>query len=93
MSGDKEPFDAKDVGANGQPNSYECFFYEAPWGAATQLIGHRPIIDNERVIHHVLLYASVYTSTMSSPSASAFSSKRASRVARGTPARRAVPAI
>lgn len=55
---DTEPFDAGSVGANGQPNSYECFYYEAPWGDTTQLIGHRPIIDNERVIHHWLLYAS-----------------------------------
>lgn len=56
--GDTEPYDASWIGSDGNLNSYECFYFEAPWGAATQLIGHRPIIDNTRVLHHWLLYAS-----------------------------------
>jgi hypothetical protein len=58
VAGDTQPFDAGVVGTNGNANSYECFYFEAPWGATTQLLGHRPIVDNERVLHHWLLYAS-----------------------------------
>lgn len=56
--GDMTPFDASQIGASGNPNSYECFYFKAPWGATTQSIGHKPIIDNTRVLHHWLLYAS-----------------------------------
>jgi hypothetical protein len=58
VPGDTEPFDAGTVGASGDPNSYECFYFKIPWSSTAQLIGHRPIIDNKRVMHHWLLYAS-----------------------------------
>lgn len=39
------------------PDMYHCFSYAPPWGSQkVHLISWRPLIDNERVIHHWLLY-------------------------------------
>lgn len=61
MSGDETPYDASQVGgalSGNDPNYYECFYFEAPWTENQQSIGFKPIIDNSRVLHHWLLYAS-----------------------------------
>ena len=58
---DETPFDAAQVGGAlslGDPNYYQCFYFEAPWDKGAQATGFKPIIDNSRVLHHWLLYAS-----------------------------------
>jgi hypothetical protein len=39
------------------PDLYHCFNYSPPWGSAkVHMVSWRPIIDNDKVIHHWLLY-------------------------------------
>lgn len=57
-AGDTSPYDASTIGALGSPDLYQCFYFKAPWKAGDQSIGYRPIIDNSKVLHHWLLYAS-----------------------------------
>jgi hypothetical protein len=41
------------------PDLYQCFNYAPPWGnKKVQVVSARPIIDNEQVIHHWILYNS-----------------------------------
>jgi hypothetical protein len=37
---------------------YEAFYFKVPWNVATQALRFTPIIDNDQVLHHWLLYAS-----------------------------------
>lgn len=37
--------------------NYQCFYFGMPWGLdAAQALWFRPLIDDERVLHHYLLY-------------------------------------
>ena len=39
------------------PDLYQCFDYVPPWGdKIVQVVAARPIIDNDRVLHHWILY-------------------------------------
>jgi hypothetical protein len=39
------------------PDLYQCFDYRPPWGdKRVQVVSARPIIDNDRVLHHWILY-------------------------------------
>ena len=39
------------------PDFYHCFNYSPPWGSdKVHLVSWRPLIDNDKVIHHWLLY-------------------------------------
>jgi cytochrome c551/c552 len=39
------------------PDLYQCFEYAAPWGdKKVQVVSARPIIDNDKVLHHWNLY-------------------------------------
>jgi hypothetical protein len=39
------------------PDMYRCFDYTPPWGnKEVQVVAARPIIDNDRVLHHWILY-------------------------------------
>jgi len=39
------------------PDLYQCFQYNAPWGdKKVQVVSVRPLIDNDKVIHHWNLY-------------------------------------
>jgi hypothetical protein len=39
------------------PDLYQCFDYTPPWGdKKVQVVSARPIIDNDRVLHHWILY-------------------------------------
>jgi hypothetical protein len=41
------------------PDLYQCFFYQAPWGnKEVHVVSGRPIIDNDKVLHHWILYNS-----------------------------------
>lgn len=44
------------VPAQGAEDLYQCFAFKAPFAAPTQAIAWAPIIDDERVIHHWILY-------------------------------------
>lgn len=51
--GDTEPF-AVDL----DDNDYVCFYFEAPWkGREVQALEFRPVADDTRVLHHMILYA------------------------------------
>ncbi|MDD9947546.1 MAG: hypothetical protein OXU20_41280 [Myxococcales bacterium] len=59
--GDTTPVDLSAVGGAvtlGDPNYYACYYFKAPWGENAIASGFRPVIDNTRVLHHWLLYAS-----------------------------------
>jgi hypothetical protein len=39
------------------PDLYQCFDYVPPWGdKVVQVVAARPIVDNDRVLHHWILY-------------------------------------
>jgi hypothetical protein len=39
------------------PDLYQCFQYALPWGSKkVQIISAKPIVDNEKVLHHWILY-------------------------------------
>ncbi len=43
------------VGANSE--EHPQFIFDAPWGDDdVQILAHRPVVDNERVLHHWILY-------------------------------------
>ena len=44
------------VPAQGADDLYQCFSFTVPFSEATQAIAWSPIIDDERVIHHWILY-------------------------------------
>jgi Copper type II ascorbate-dependent monooxygenase, C-terminal domain/Copper type II ascorbate-dependent monooxygenase, N-terminal domain len=44
------------VPAQGAEDLYQCFAFKAPFTEPTQAIAWAPIIDDERVIHHWILY-------------------------------------
>jgi hypothetical protein len=44
------------VPTEGADDLYECFSFTAPFSEATQALAWAPIIDDERVIHHWILY-------------------------------------
>ena len=46
-------FAVPEVGAE---NLYQCFTFASPFGDATQATAWAPIIDDERVLHHWILY-------------------------------------
>ncbi|HET6583774.1 MAG TPA: hypothetical protein VFG69_10005 [Nannocystaceae bacterium] len=48
-----EKFQVPSVGAD---NLYMCFAFEAPFDVPTQATAWAPIIDDERVVHHWILY-------------------------------------
>ncbi|MCH9684231.1 MAG: hypothetical protein K0V04_22550, partial [Deltaproteobacteria bacterium] len=50
-----EPFH---VPAQGADNLYQCFTFQSPLTEPTQATAWAPIIDDERVIHHWILYRS-----------------------------------
>ncbi|MDD9941260.1 MAG: hypothetical protein OXU20_09500 [Myxococcales bacterium] len=56
--GDTTAYDASSIGADGNPDFYQCFHFKAPWADGDVSLGHKPVIDNTRVLHHWLLYAS-----------------------------------
>ncbi|MEM9454844.1 MAG: hypothetical protein AAGF11_11740 [Myxococcota bacterium] len=49
----KEPFH---VPAQGADNLYQCFSFHSPLAEGTQATAWAPIIDDERVVHHWILY-------------------------------------
>lgn len=51
--GSEAPFVIPAVGAE---DLYQCFSFQAPFAEPTQAIAWAPIIDDERVIHHWILY-------------------------------------
>lgn len=55
-AGDDTPFDVTQVGEDGDPNFYQCFYFKAPWDAGALATYFKPVIDNGRVLHHWLLY-------------------------------------
>lgn len=57
-AGDTSPYDASQIGVGGSPDYYQCFYFKAPWAEGDQSIGYKPVIDNTKVLHHWLLYAS-----------------------------------
>jgi len=44
------------VPAQGADNLYECFTFKSPLTEPTQAIAWAPILDDERVVHHWILY-------------------------------------
>jgi hypothetical protein len=54
--GSEDAFAVPTVGAE---NLYMCFSFKAPFDVATQATAWSPIIDDERVVHHWILYRSV----------------------------------
>jgi hypothetical protein len=50
---DNEPFKVPTQGAE---NLYECFTFASPLAEGTQATAWAPIIDDERVLHHWILY-------------------------------------
>jgi hypothetical protein len=44
------------VPQQGAEDLYQCFSFQAPFASPTQAIAWAPIIDDERVIHHWILY-------------------------------------
>jgi hypothetical protein len=54
--GSDDPFAVPAVGAE---NLYMCFSFKAPFEVATQATAWAPIIDDERVVHHWILYRSL----------------------------------
>jgi hypothetical protein len=51
--GSEAPFAVPAVGAE---DLYQCFAFQAPFTEPTQAIAWAPIIDDERVVHHWILY-------------------------------------
>ena len=51
--GSEQPFVVPQQGAE---DLYQCFSFQAPFTEPTQAIAWAPIIDDERVIHHWILY-------------------------------------
>ncbi|MCH9688650.1 MAG: hypothetical protein K0V04_44880 [Deltaproteobacteria bacterium] len=51
--GNDEPFVVPTQGAD---NLYRCFVYASPFAAGEQATAWAPIIDDERVVHHWILY-------------------------------------
>lgn len=42
------------------PDLYQCFQYALPWGSKkVQIVSARPIVDNDKVLHHWILYNNV----------------------------------
>jgi len=39
-------------------NHFECFVFDAPWDEGAQGVGFAPIIDDDRVVHHWILFSS-----------------------------------
>jgi hypothetical protein len=52
-NGSDEPFEVPAIGAD---NLYMCFAFQAPFADDTQAVAWAPIIDDERVVHHWILY-------------------------------------
>lgn len=50
--GDTTPFDVPN-----SSNHYECFYFSPTWDADAHGLSFTPVIDDERVVHHWLLYA------------------------------------
>ncbi|MFO0633476.1 MAG: hypothetical protein U0168_11560 [Nannocystaceae bacterium] len=44
------------VPAEGADNLYQCFTFASPVGASTQATAWAPIVDDERVLHHWILF-------------------------------------
>ncbi len=55
-AGSDMPFGVPTIGAD---NLYMCFTFKAPFDVATQATAWAPIIDDERVVHHWILYRSI----------------------------------
>ena len=51
--GGDEPYAVPEIGAD---NLYTCFAFKAPFEHETQATAWAPIIDDERVVHHWILY-------------------------------------
>lgn len=51
--GSEQPFHVPEQGAD---NLYKCFAFQAPFDKPTQATHWAPIIDDERVVHHWILY-------------------------------------
>jgi uncharacterized protein YbaA (DUF1428 family) len=52
-SGESSAFTVPEVGAD---NLYQCFSFASPFGDTTQATAWAPIVDDERVLHHWILY-------------------------------------
>ncbi|MEM6989457.1 MAG: hypothetical protein AAF721_03135 [Myxococcota bacterium] len=50
-SGDTDPFHVPEV-----DNLYQCFTFSSPLAAETHISAWAPIVDDERVLHHWILY-------------------------------------
>lgn len=55
--GQPVPGDTTPYAVTSNSQYYEAFYFKSPWPVATQALSFHPIIDNTRVIHHWLLYA------------------------------------
>lgn len=51
--GSAAPYHVPEVGAG---NLYQCFTFRSPFNGTTQATAWAPIIDDERVLHHWILY-------------------------------------
>ncbi len=56
-SNDTTPYPVTDD-TNNQGNTYVCFYFNPPYPANSQGLWFSPILDQTRVLHHWLLYAS-----------------------------------
>jgi hypothetical protein len=51
--GSEAPYHVPEVGAD---NLYQCFTFPSPWNGVTQATAWAPIVGDERVLHHWILY-------------------------------------
>lgn len=50
-------FSADPYDVPNQPDLYECFYFNPPWGTKNvHMVSARPLIDNDIVLHHWILY-------------------------------------
>lgn len=68
------------------PDLYQCFSYALPWGQKkVQMVSARPIVDNDKVLHHWILYNNASAVTDGSNSSCAGLHRDAANVAGWAP--------
>lgn len=55
--GRNQPGDQSPYQVPAQRDSYVCFAFKAPWPGQAHALSFHPIVDDDRVLHHWLLYA------------------------------------
>lgn len=61
--GPSGPEDANGYQVPRQNDIYTCFAFTAPWLSTVHALSFRPIVDDDRVLHHWLLYSADSAST------------------------------